>query len=141
MLRIVGLSILLVSCTQGLNLKNVNLGPLFNDGNSKVWMVDKEIKGKVNIAPFNYDQKRAIVFYSSGMFRYTSMKDLGNRSTADEKGDYLIDSEKRILTMYFKGDVTWEYSLIHVTEDSIYMEPTKKSTSDLTLKLSPYPEF
>jgi len=41
---------LFVSCTSGVKLKAVNLGPLFHDSNSKVWMVDKVIADKQNFA-------------------------------------------------------------------------------------------
>ncbi len=115
-------------------MKSVQYDYLLNDGNSKVWMIEKMIVDKSNIAPTRDVDKELIIFYENGRFNYVPMKQLGDHT--GKTGDYFLDSEDRLLKMYFHKS-TWEFSLKEIEEDSIYLVPTSVSDVDFSIQLVP----
>lgn len=134
-----GLCLLVVaSCTTGVKLKAVNLGPLFHDSNSKVWMVDKVISEKKNYAPRINMEKDVIIFYETGKCMYQPMRTLGD--FVGKKGEYSLFSEDRTLSLYYPNE-RWDFKITSLTEDTVVLEPLKSSDLKYTMVLVPFPEL
>ncbi|MFN5147370.1 MAG: hypothetical protein ACK46O_08805 [Flavobacteriia bacterium] len=129
---------LFVSCTSGVKLKAVNLGPLFHDSNSKVWMVDKVIADKQNFAPRINSDKDVIVFYETGKCMYQPMKTLGD--FPGKKGEYSLFSEDKTLSLYFTNE-RWDFKIDALSEDTIVLKPLNTSDLKYSMILVPFPEF
>jgi len=129
---------LFVGCTSGVKLKAVNLGPLFHDSNSKVWMVDKVIADKQNFAPRINSDKDVIVFYETGKCMYQPMKTLGD--FPGKKGEYSLFSEDKTLSLYFTNE-RWDFKIDALSEDTIVLKPLNTSDLKYSMILVPFPEF
>ncbi|MFT5779676.1 MAG: hypothetical protein ACI837_002635 [Crocinitomicaceae bacterium] len=130
--------ILLVSCTSGIQMNSVRYDDLLNDGNSKIWLIDKMIIDKSDISMRNNWQKELLIFFENGHVQYLPVQDLGHKK--GNIGDYVLNSNDRKLSLYFKEGV-WEFDLDEITEDSIYMIPTKASDAEFSLHIIPLPEI
>ena len=118
------LPILLAACSGGVNLKSVDYYHLFNDSNSKVWLVNKVIVDNAVISPsYKYD-KDIFVFHENRNCDYIALKDITRKNP--KKGDYVLDSEDRNIKIEFDNNQIWDLDLIYLTEDSILMEPTEQ---------------
>jgi hypothetical protein len=132
------LSFVLFSCTQGVKMKSINLGSLFHDNNSKIWVLDKVIVGKENFAPKENKDKDIIVFYENGKCLFHSIKALGE--VPGKKGQYSLYSTDRGIRFYFKNEI-WEFKIDQLKEDRVVLKPTKDSDLRYTLILRPFPEL
>lgn len=133
------LSIGLSACASNAEMKGVHYDYLLNDGNSKVWMIEQMIVDKSNISPRMDHEKELLIFYQSGSFQYIPVKQLGHKT--GKTGDYFLSSEDKLLKLYFKEESIWEFSLTEISEDSIYMVPTKQSDVDFSIQLVPLKEI
>ena len=130
--------VVLSSCTTGVKMKAVNLGPLFHDSNSKVWMVDKVIAEKKNYAPRINMEKDVIIFYETGKCLYQPMHTLGD--FVGKKGEYSLFSEDKTLSLYYPNE-RWDFKIDAISEDTIVLKPTKDSDLNYTMVLVPFPEL
>jgi hypothetical protein len=130
--------IVFTSCSTGVALKPVDLGTLFHDGNSKVWLVDKVIIDRQNFAPKQAADKDAFIFYSTSKCSFQPLKTIGDFSS--KNGEFSIYSDEKLLTVYFKKEV-WEFKLASLSDNKIVLKPTKKSDLKYTLVLIPLPEL
>lgn len=130
--------LVLTGCTTGVKLKAVNLGPLFHDSNSKVWMVDKVVADKKNYAPRINSEKDVIVFYETGKCMYQPMKTLGD--FPGKRGEYSLFSEDKTLSLYYPNE-RWDFKIEAISEDTIVLEPLKTSDLKYTMVLVPFPEL
>ena len=128
----------LISCSTGVELKPVDLGTLFHDGNSKVWLVDKVIIDRQNFAPKQAADKDAFIFYSTSKCSFQPLKTMGDFSS--KSGEFSVYSNEKLLTVYFKKEV-WEFKLTSLSDNKIVLKPTKKSDLKYTLVLIPLPEL
>ena len=128
----------LASCSTGVQLKPVDLGTLFHDGNSKVWLVDKVIIDRQNFAPKQAADKDAFIFYSTSKCSFQPLKTMGDFSS--KNGEFSVYSDEKLLTVYFKKEV-WEFKLASLSDNKIVLKPTRKSDLKYTLVLIPLPEL
>jgi hypothetical protein len=133
------LPLIAFSCTTGISLVSVDYGSLFNDSNSKVWLVNKHVVDNANITPIKLYDKEIMIFHNNGVVDCIALKDITRKKT--RKGQYVLDSENRTMKIEFKNDQIWDLDLSYITEDSILMEPTKSSDINITVQLKPLPEF
>lgn len=119
-------------------MKSINYAPLFHDGNSKVWMLEKVITGEKNYAPKLRSDKDIIIFYESGNCNFQPLKTLGD--LPGKKGVYSLYSDEKTLTIYFKNE-KWDFNMKTLSENKIILEPTKKSDLKYKLELIPLPEL
>ena len=120
-------------------MKSVDYDSLFNDSNSKVWLVSKQVVDNANIAPIDLYDKELMVFHITGIVDCIALKDITRKKP--KKGQYFLDSQKRTMKIEFEHDTLWDLDLRYITEDSILMEPTKKSDLNIAVQLKPLPEF
>jgi hypothetical protein len=139
LLVFLGLSSLLFACSTGVELKGVNYGYLFHDGNSKVWMIDKVLIGKTDFSPPDKRNKDIIIFYENGKCTFQPVHTLGN--ITGRKGEYSVFSDEKSLTMYFDKAEMWEFKISSIKEDQIVLSPTKKSDLKYKMVLIPLPEL
>lgn len=131
----ISILVLLSSCTTGIDFKNVNYDNLLHDDNSKVWVVNKvKINGAV-ISSNNYLDKDILIFHENGICDLVAFKDLS--SGKSRKGQYTIDSDKKIMSITFPNEY-WSYNMSDLSEDSITLNPTKKSGSQFGFQLKPF---
>ena len=133
-LVVIGLS----ACSSDSDLKPVPHDYLVNDGNSKVWMIEQMIVDKSNIASRQLAEQELLIFYQTGRFQYIPLKQLGHKN--GRSGSYFLSTTENDLKMYFKEEI-WEFKLKEVSEDSIYLVPTKDSDVDFSLHLVPLKEI
>lgn len=130
--------ILLASCTSNYPLKSVDYNDLFTDGNSKIWVIDKQWVNDVNIAPHDKWSKDVMIFHENGTVDCISLKAMGHK--VPKKAIYYLDSEKREISLEFKKE-RWVFSLPTLQEKRILMEPKKSSNARFKLELVPLPEL
>ena len=127
------------SCSTGITLDSVDYGSLFDDSNSKVWLVSKQIVDDADISPIQTYDKDIMVFHKSGVVDYIALKDITRKKP--RKGQYVLDSQNRTMKIEFENGKIWDLDLSYITEDSILMEPTKNSDLNIAVQLKPLPEF
>ena len=96
---ILGLALLTTSCSTGVELKGINYGSLFHDGNSKVWMIDKVLIGKKDFSPPERRNKDIIIFFENGKCQFQPIHTLGD--IQGRKGEYSVFSNEKLVTLYF----------------------------------------
>lgn len=136
---VVYLGLLISSCTAGVNLESVDYDHLFNDSNSKVWLVNKVMVENAVISPSNDQDKDVMIFYNSWNLDYLAMKDITRK--APRKADYFLDSDARTMRIEFADKQVWDLDLIYLTEDSILLEPRDGSDIKMAIQLKPFPEL
>jgi hypothetical protein len=127
------------SCSTGITLDSVDYGSLFDDSNSKVWLVSKQIVDNADISPIQTYDKDIMVFHKGGVVDYIALKDITRKKP--RKGQYVLDSQNRTMKIEFENGRIWDLDLSYITEDSILMEPTKNSDLNIAVQLKPLPEF
>ena len=127
------------SCSTGISLDSVDYGSLFDDSNSKVWLVNKHMVDNANITPVNFYDKEIMIFHKSGVVDCIALKEITRKKP--RKGQYVLDSRNRTMKIEFEDDQIWDLDLSYITEDSILMEPTKNSDINIAVQLKPLPEF
>lgn len=130
---------ILSACTTGVSLESVDYNYLFNDNNSKVWLVNKVLVDNAVVSPANTADKDIMVFHTSLYVDYIPLKDLTRKPPA--KGDYRLNSKEKTLNIEFSNGDNWMFNLVYLTEDSILMEPAKGSDFKMSIQLKPFPEL
>lgn len=128
----------LYSCTSGVDLKSVDLGPLFHDSNSKVWVIDQIISKGHDLAQNENVNKDILVFYESGKCLFQPVRIIGERSGM--KGEYILDSDKKTLVVNFPQE-KWDFDITYISEDTIEITSSKKSKLNIQMVLVPFPEY
>ena len=128
--------VILGSCSAGVDMRPVKFDNLFNDGNSKVWMINKMIVNKANVTSSEDHKKELLIFYINGNVQYLPMQDLGEQH--GQVGSYILHSDDKKITLYF-DEATWEFELIEIEEDSVYMAPTDNSEVQFSIQIVPLP--
>lgn len=127
---------ILTACTLDVELKPLNSSAAFNDGNSKMWLVDHLWVKQRDYANPDRNKKDIITFYDSGRCVVQKLNTFG-----DEKGD-VVDYQvigKRILILRGKGKV-WKFKITKLTEDMIELKPVKGSSFKYEMNLIPVTE-
>ncbi|MFT5861103.1 MAG: hypothetical protein ACI865_003222 [Flavobacteriaceae bacterium] len=128
--------IIISSCSSGVDFRPVKFDNLLNDGNSKVWMINKMIVNKANVTSSADYKKELLIFYVNGSVQYLPMQDLGRQH--GQVGSYILHSEEKKITFYFE-ETTWSFDLIEIEEDSVYMTPTPSSEVQFSIQIVPLP--
>lgn len=132
-------SLIFSSCTTGVDLESVDYTSLFTDSNSKVWLVNKMLLQEANIAPIDNNDKDILIFHQNGHCDLISMKDLTRKPV--RKGEFQLDSKKRLLTIEFYDKQNWDFEIPYITEDSILLNARKTSDIPFSIQLKPFPEL
>lgn len=124
-----------MSCTAGVNLHSVDYETLFNDDNTKVWLVNKVYLKNAVISPSKNSDKNLMIFYKGGDCDFIPMKDITRKSP--QRAKYYLNSRKKKISIEF-DDYTMDYTLPYLTEDSILMKPTVESDYEYGIQLIPF---
>jgi len=130
------LLIIISSCTLDVELKPLNSSAVFDDGNSKMWLVDHLWVKQRDYANPERNQKDIITFYASGRCAVQKLHTFG-----DEKGD-VVDFKvigKKQLVLSGKGKV-WKFKITKLTEDEIELTPMKGTNFKYVMHLVPVTE-
>lgn len=127
----------LFSCVNGDSIEKIDYSYSFCDGNSKVWIVNNIFKGEEVLQTRNELETPLFVFYASGKCLMGTLNDFVNSSS--QKGDYLLESENEYVEMNFNGE-KWAFIFKFTDENHLLLRPEKKSKSDLSFELIPFPE-
>lgn len=128
---------MLASCTTGYEADNFRYDYLFNDGNSKVWLIDEHYIGGENVIPANTRDRQVMIFHSSGTVKIGKVKNIGTPSM--RIGHYYVNSDKKVLEIKIERQ-NWVLSMSAISEDSISLKATAKSDIKEDIKLIPFPE-
>ena len=131
--------LIFAGCTTGISMDSVDYYSLFNDSNSKVWLVNKVIIENADIAPVTNTDKDIMVFHVNGNCDYIALKDVTRKSP--RKGYYYLNSNERTMVIDFRNKESWDLKLSYLTEDSVLMEPTRNSDIQIAVQLIPFPEL
>lgn len=130
----------LMACTTGVSMRPVRYTELFNDYNSKVWIINKMMVDGAVVSPSDTYDKHIFVFHYNQKVDYIALRDITRKPP--RKGNFYVDSDKKIMSIEFDdNDENWTFDLIYLTEDSILMQPTAKSDLDASIQLKPLPEL
>jgi hypothetical protein len=133
----IGLLLILISCSNDNETAKVDYTYSFCDGNSKVWMVSSVYRGNDLIETRNDLTSKVFVFYKSGRFVYGDLVDLAENEFED--GTYDFESASNYLEMKF-STFKWTFLFEFKDENCLILRPEKRSDSDLTFELIPFPE-
>lgn len=138
--RVLGIALVVfgTACTSSYPLKSVDYSDLFCDGNSKVWVINKMIVKKRNVAPHRIEAKELFIFHASGTINYVPMKALGSQDP--QKGRFYLDSDAREMYLTFDKK-EWVFDLPVLEEDRVIMRPKKGGKAPFSLELIPLPEL
>ena len=125
----------MVSCTAGVSLNSVDYETLFNDDNTKVWLVNKVYLKNAVISPSKNYEKNLMIFYKGGDCDFIPMKDITRKPP--QRAKYILNSRKKKISIEFQ-DYSMDFSLAYLTEDSIMMKPTTDSVYEYGIQLIPF---
>jgi hypothetical protein len=126
----------ITSCTLDVELKPLNSSAIFNDGNSKMWLVEHLWIKERDYAHPNRNKKDIITFYASGRCAVQKINTFGN-----EKGD-VVDYkviDKKIVILSGKGKV-WKFKVTKLSEENIELTPMKGTSFKYIMNLVPITE-
>ena len=126
----------ITSCTLDVELKPLNSSAIFNDGNSKMWLVEHLWIKERDYAHPNRNKKDIITFYASGRCAVQKINTFGN-----EKGD-VVDYkviDKKIVILSGKGKV-WKFKITKLSEENIELTPMKGTSFKYIMNLVPITE-
>ena len=83
------------SCSTGISLDSVDYKSLFDDSNSKAWLVNKQVVDNADITPIHFYDKEIMVFHKSGVVDCIALKDITRK--VPRKGKFTLDSQKHIM--------------------------------------------
>ena len=128
--------LLVSSCTLDAELKPLNSTAIFNDGNSKMWLVDHLWRKQRDYANPDRNKKDIITFYASGRCAVQKINSFG-----DERGD-VVDYkviDKKFLILSGKGKV-WKFKVTKLSEGNIELTPMKGTSFKYIMNLVPITE-
>lgn len=121
-------------------MKSVHYDSLFNDGNSKVWMIQNVLIDGVDVTPTDKMSKDLMIFYRSRNVTIVPLKQMG--AVVPKRGVYSLDSDDKEIDLDFmETKESWKFDLVYVTEDSILMSPRKDCQPEFKIRLIPFPEI
>ena len=126
----------ITSCTLDVELKPLNSSAIFNDGNSKMWLVEHLWIKERDYAHPNRNKKDIITFYASGRCAVQKINTFGN-----EKGD-VVDYkviDKKIVILSGKGKV-WKFKITKLSQENIELTPMKGTSFKYIMNLVPITE-
>lgn len=129
---------IIAGCSSGVELKPISLAPLFNDSNSKVWVIDEVNSGNKNFAPKINVEKDVVIFYQNGKCVFQPMNTLGDLE--GKRGQYSLYSDENLISLFFTQE-KWEFEINVQSQNKIILNPTKKSDIKYQLVLIPFPEI
>lgn len=132
-------ALILFSCTNNIPLIKVSYRTLLCDDNSKVWLINKQIINNINITSSHNWNKDVMIFHDNGQVEIIALQGLG--TTRPKKGHYYLDSDAKRLEITFPKNEEWIMNLTYLTEDSIFMTPTKNSDTEIQFQIIPLPEL
>ena len=132
-----GLLFFLYSCANNQETVKVDFTNSFCDGNSKVWMVNAIYQGNELIQIRNEFKSKVFVFYKTGRFVYGNLVHLFENNY--EGGFFLLESDSNYLELQFPKK-KWSFIFEFKDENNLILRPEKKSDSDLTFELIPFPD-
>lgn len=124
------------SCTLDVELKPLNSSAIFNDGNSKMWLVEHLWIKQRDYANPDRNKKDIITFYASGRCAVQKINTFG-----DERGD-VVDYkviDKKFLILSGKGKV-WKFKVTKLSEGNIELTPMKGTSFKYIMNLVPITE-
>jgi len=128
------------SCTSGIETKAVDLTPFFCDNSSKVWMVNNVNLKNPSLPVAKIDFREVFIFYKSGRIIVQPLNSLGNIDY--EKAEFLIDSESRILKIYFsKSKESWTFKIGDIHANNVILKPISNKIFHKNIEIVPLPEF
>jgi hypothetical protein len=134
---LVAFPLFLFSCVNGDVTNKVDFTYSFCDGNSKVWMINSVYRG-VDFVESRTDLTNDVfVFYDSGKFVYGNLLEIFSKES--ETGNYKLESENNYVELNFKNK-KWSFLFEFIDENHLVLRPEKKSDSELTFELIPFPE-
>ncbi len=125
-----------VSCTGGIELKNVDYGALLHDGNSKVWIVDELLVNGIDASGVNAYSKDLFIFHENTTVNVIPMKALGD--AGPKRGNFDLNSIKNQITFDMEKEM-WYMEFKYITEDSLLLVPRIKNKPTFSMKLKPFP--
>lgn len=130
--------VILTGCSRGIELRPISLAPLFNDSNSKIWIVDEVNSGNKNFAPKINIEKDVVIFYKNGKCVFQPMKTIGD--IEGKRGEYSLYSDEKSISLFFANE-RWEFKIDVQSQDKIVLTPTEKSDIKYQLVIIPFPEI
>ena len=131
-------ALILSSCAAEVDLKSIDYSAMLCDGNSKVWLMEREEVNGIDITESLVFSKKVVIFHSNGVFNIIPMSQIGKQNPA--RGYFFMDSNNKTLRFDF-NDEAWKFNAEYITEDSLYFTPHAESDKKLGMKLVPFPEL
>ena len=128
----------LSSCSRGVELRPISLAPLFNDSNSKIWIISEVNSGNKNFAPRINVEKDVVIFYQNGKCVFQPMNTIGDLE--GKRGEYSLYPDENLISLFFAQE-KWEFNIKVQSENKIILSPTLKSDIKYQLVLIPFPEI
>ncbi len=128
----------LSSCSRGVELRPISLAPLFNDSNSKIWIISEVNSGNKNFAPRINVEKDVVIFYQNGKCVFQPMNTIGDID--GKRGEYSLYPDENLISLFFTQE-KWEFNIKVQSENKIILSPTSKSDIKYQLVLIPFPEI
>lgn len=125
-------------CSRGVELRPISLAPLFNDSNSKIWIINEVNSGNKNFAPKINIEKDIVIFYQNGKCIFQPMNTIGNLE--GKRGEYSLYPDENLISLFFAQE-KWEFNINVQSENKIILNPTSKSDIKYQLVLIPFPEI
>jgi hypothetical protein len=129
---------LLSACTGSVRTDTVDFTQGFTDGNSKVWMVEKNISPDGAVMMKQTLQQDIFVFYQSGNCLLTNLQKLALGK--GRHGKLTFDHEKHYVEMIFP-DEKREFEFEFTNENQLILFPLEGSDYTNAMELIPFPEF
>ena len=128
----------LSGCSEGVELRPISLAPLFNDSNSKIWIINEVNSGNKNLAPKINVEKDVVIFYESGKCILQPMNTIGDLE--GKRGEYSLYPDENLISLFFAQE-KWEFNINVQSENKIILSPTSNSDIKYQLVLIPFPEI
>ena len=128
----------LSSCSRGVELRPISLAPLFNDSNSKIWIISEVNSGNKNFAPRINVEKDVVIFYQNGKCVFQPMNTIGDLE--GKRGEYSLYPDENLISLFFAQE-KWEFNIKVQSENKIILNPTSKSDIKYQLVLIQFQEI
>jgi len=131
------LLILLLGSCGNTSIEPIDHYILLHDNSSKVWLVDKQLKGDKDFTPLQIEYKEIIVFHESRNAYFHRLKTLGTKQGI-KKTFWLDASKKELGFAGGKRDLVFE--IVKLSRKKIILKP-KNNSYKYTIVLIPFPEY
>lgn len=131
------LFLVLNGCTWDTKLEPINEYALIHDNSSKVWMVNRLLKGDKDFTPLQFEYRQLIVFHKTSNAYFYTMRNLGEKPGA--KMYFWLDRSKDEFG-FRDSKHEFLFSISRISRSKIILKPKKKSYK-YTIELIPFPEY